>query len=123
MFEVKSERIQTECLRCILKFTNNTEGLKAFLNYGEGHKSVARCIDYKKPGVSQCAMQILAAQCLLNYDSFQGSEQFLTAISIVSEEKKCDRFLPIVDCIAKGQDLELWVSSFFFVVGNFTMNL
>lgn len=109
-FETKSERIQTECLRCIMKFTNNTEGLKAFLNNAEGHKSVARCIDYKRESASQCAMQILAAQCLINYDSLQGSEQFLTAISIVSEEKKCDRFQPIVDCIAKGKDREVWVS-------------
>ncbi|GJQ75438.1 dia [Trypoxylus dichotomus] len=107
-FESKSERIQTECLRCILKFTNNTEGLKAFLNFAEGHKSVARCIDFRRESASQCAMQILAAQSLINYESFQGFDQVIAAISIVSEEKKCERFRAIVDCIAKGEDRELW---------------
>lgn len=50
--EQKYEKVQTECLRCILKFTNNTEGLKCFLRYEKGHDAVAQCIDYKKEAVT-----------------------------------------------------------------------
>lgn len=54
----KFEKIQSECLKCILKFTNNTEGIREFFNQDRGHEIVAKCIDYKKPSVMIQALQV-----------------------------------------------------------------
>lgn len=56
--DFKFEKIQLECLKCILKFANNTDGLKIFLKHDSGHKWVAQCIDYKKPSVSIQALRV-----------------------------------------------------------------
>lgn len=58
-FEKKVDKIQTECLRCIIKFNNNTEGLKAFLKHDDWHRIVTKCIDYDKPNVSVTALQVI----------------------------------------------------------------
>lgn len=58
---IKFEKIQYECLRCIHKFVNNTEGMKTFFSYDAGHVIVARCLDYKKPQNMILALQVSAA--------------------------------------------------------------
>lgn len=52
------EKIQLEILKCILKFANNTDGLRIFFKQNQGHELVAECIDYKKPTVSIQAFKV-----------------------------------------------------------------
>lgn len=52
------EKLQSEILKCILKFANNTDGLKIFFKEDEGHELVARCINYKVPSVSLQALKV-----------------------------------------------------------------
>nr|XP_022909899.1 protein diaphanous isoform X2 [Onthophagus taurus]XP_022909900.1 protein diaphanous isoform X2 [Onthophagus taurus] len=111
-FETKTsgitEKIQQECLRCILKYTNNTEGLRAFLVNDEGHAIVAKCVDYRRPAVAISALQTLAALCLLNNNNLQGYQKMLNAITTVAEERRSDRFQSIIDCVTKTKNQELW---------------
>lgn len=52
------EKLQLEILKCIIKFANNTDGLKIFLKEDEGHELIARCIDHKVPSVSIHAFKV-----------------------------------------------------------------
>lgn len=54
----KFEKIQSACLKCILKFTNNTEGLREFLKHNRGQVIVAKCVDPMKANVTIQALQV-----------------------------------------------------------------
>lgn len=54
----KYDKIQYECLRCIHKFVNNTEGMKNFYENDSGHVIVAKCLDYRKPQTMIHALQV-----------------------------------------------------------------
>lgn len=65
-FFSKDVKLQTECLRCLEKFMNNTTGIKAFFNNSKGHVTVAKCLDHEKPSVMVQALKVSLLK------SFQG---------------------------------------------------
>ncbi|KAK4878010.1 hypothetical protein RN001_010516 [Aquatica leii] len=103
------EKIQWECLKCILKYNNNTEGLKEFVRQDAGHVIVANCINYKKPSVMITALQILSVLCFINDENnVINNNKLLWALGKLSEVRKCDRFLPIIEGITMTNNSELW---------------
>ncbi|KAF5285112.1 hypothetical protein FQA39_LY16801 [Lamprigera yunnana] len=105
----KYEKIQTECLKCILKHNNNTEGVKEFLRQDFGHVIVANCIDYRKPSVMIHALQTLSILCFINDEnSTANNSKILTALDKLGENRKCDRFLPIIEGITMTTNDDLW---------------
>ncbi|KAK5638990.1 hypothetical protein RI129_013285 [Pyrocoelia pectoralis] len=105
----KYEKIQAECLKCILKYNNNTEGLKEFFRQDSGHVVVASCIDYRKPSVMIPALQILAPLCFISDESnVSNNSKILTALGKFGEMKKRERFVPIIEGITRTSNDELW---------------
>ncbi|XP_018329945.1 protein diaphanous isoform X2 [Agrilus planipennis] len=104
------EKIQAECLKCIYKFINNTEGIREFLKHDSGHEIIASCIDFKKPTVTIHALQLLAALCFLSNDDLKivGTDKVLSAITKVAEERNIERFKPLVDGITNSKNEDLW---------------
>ncbi|XP_044261332.1 protein diaphanous isoform X1 [Tribolium madens] len=102
----KDNKIQIECLRCVEKYMNNTEGLKNFLQYDKGHEIVAKCLDHSKSQVMIQALKILAALCFLedNSSSTLGTDKMLAAITKVADAKDMPRFMPIVNAITKSRN-------------------
>lgn len=112
----KDNRLQNECLKCLEKFMNNTTGLKAFFKHTKGHVSVARCLDHEKPHVMIQALKILAPICFLDEsDDEVGVKKVLKAITEVGEEKRRERFLPMVNGITKTDNAELQSMCFQFI--------
>ncbi|XP_031331598.1 protein diaphanous isoform X3 [Photinus pyralis] len=105
----KYEKIQLECLKCILKYNNNTEGLKEFFRHDSGHFIIASCIDYRKPSVMIPALQILAALCFIPDDNnVSNNGKILVTLGRLGEAKKRERFAPIIEGITRTSNDELW---------------
>ncbi|XP_018568924.1 protein diaphanous isoform X2 [Anoplophora glabripennis] len=112
----KDVKLQTECLRCLEKFMNNTTGIKAFFNTGKGHVTVAKCLDHEKPQVMIQALKILAPLCFLDEGRDEdGSKKVLLAITKVGEEENRERFLPVVNGITKTNNADLQSMCFQFI--------
>ncbi|KAJ8978866.1 hypothetical protein NQ317_009010 [Molorchus minor] len=103
----KDVKLQTECLRCLEKFMNNTTGIKAFFNNENGQELVAKCLDHEKPQAMIQALKILAPLCFLDEGHEDGSRKVLLAITKVAEEEHRERFLPIVNGITKTDNADL----------------
>ncbi|XP_045469378.1 protein diaphanous isoform X3 [Harmonia axyridis] len=110
-------KLQWECLRCTEKYMNNTIGLKSFLNNTKGHNIVARCLNHEKPQVMIQALRILAPLCLVpGTDGMNtGLEKTLSAVTKVAEDKKIERFAPIVNGITKSNNADLQSMCFQFI--------
>lgn len=113
--EPKYERIQIECLKCLIKYINNTEGLRSFLQNSQGQQHVTKCIDYKKPQVSIVALQIMAALCCLRDEKYIGSETALLAVTEVADSRGQERFTIITDCINRTKNEDLWSNALKFI--------
>ncbi|KAJ8930937.1 hypothetical protein NQ314_016201, partial [Rhamnusium bicolor] len=112
----KDVKLQTECLRCLEKFMNNTTGLKAFFNNNKGHETVAKCLDHEKPQVMIQALKILAPLCFLDEGGDEeGSKKVLMAITKVGEKENRERFLPVVNGITKTNYADLQSMCFQFI--------
>ncbi|XP_017786244.1 PREDICTED: protein diaphanous isoform X3 [Nicrophorus vespilloides] len=114
----KFDKVQVECLKCILKFMNNTEGLKSFLRSDHGHRIIANCINCKRPAVTILALQILAALCFLGEDNpkkIVGTDRALAAVTMLGESRDCERFRPFTDCITKSDNEDLWANCLKFI--------
>ncbi|KAJ8921203.1 hypothetical protein NQ315_013675 [Exocentrus adspersus] len=113
----KDVKLQTECLRCIEKFMNNTTGIKAFFKNSKGHEAVAMCLDHEKPQVMIQALKILAPLCFLDEGDGDenGSKKVLLAITKVGEKANRERFLTIVNGITKTDNAELQSMCFQFI--------
>ncbi|XP_074040398.1 diaphanous related formin 1 isoform X3 [Leptinotarsa decemlineata] len=104
----EARALQSECLRCLEKFMNNTTGLKAFFKNARGHVLVARCLDPDKPTVMIQALKILAPLCFLDEGVHdEGCSKVLKAITLVGEEEQRERFLPVVNGITKTNNADL----------------
>ncbi|KAL3270450.1 hypothetical protein HHI36_021001 [Cryptolaemus montrouzieri] len=110
-------KLQWECLRCTEKFMNNTIGLKCFLNNVKGPEMVARCLNHEKPQVMIQALKILAPLCLVpGIEGLNtGLENTLAAVTKVAEDRKIERFAPIVNAITKSKNAELQSMCFQFI--------
>nr|CAI5823971.1 unnamed protein product [Callosobruchus analis] len=112
----KEHKLQTECLRCLEKFMNNTTGYKTFFKNTKGHELVAKCLNHERPQVMIQALKILAPLCLFDEGADdEGSKKVLMAITKVGEEESRERFLPIVNGIAKTNNAELQSMCFQFI--------
>ncbi|XP_028145731.1 protein diaphanous isoform X2 [Diabrotica virgifera virgifera] len=114
----KDVRLQTECLRCLEKFMNNTTGLKAFFKFSKAHLTVARCLDHEKPTVMLQALKILAPLCILNLEKSgeeEGVKKVLRAITEVGEIHSRERFLSVVLGITASDNAELQSMCFQFI--------
>jgi diaphanous 2 len=101
----RETKVQIECLRCVEKFMNNTDGLRMFLKYDVGHEIVAKCLDHRNQPVMIQALKILAALCFLDdHAGCSGTDKMLVAITKVHEANDVPRFLPIVNAITKCAD-------------------
>ncbi|KAG5888747.1 hypothetical protein JTB14_032020 [Gonioctena quinquepunctata] len=112
----EARAVQSECLRCLETFMNNTTGLRAFFKNTRGHVLVVRCLDPDKPNVMIQALKILAPLCFLDEGvNDEGCSKILKAITQVGEEEHRERFLPVVNGITKTNNADLQSMCFQFI--------
>ncbi|KAF8782803.1 protein diaphanous-like isoform X1 [Argiope bruennichi] len=90
---VKYERVQHECIKCIKALMNNTVGLKQIFKHPDALNILARSIDPSVPVIMTDAVKLMAAMCLVPPN---GHEKALEAITICGEIEGRERFAPIV---------------------------
>ncbi|KAG8184006.1 hypothetical protein JTE90_024463 [Oedothorax gibbosus] len=90
---VKYERVQHECIKCLRALMNNTVGLKQIFRHDEALNLLARSIDPSVPVIMTDAVKLMAALCLVPPN---GHEKALEAITICGEIEGRERFVPII---------------------------
>ncbi|PSN30139.1 Protein diaphanous [Blattella germanica] len=91
--DIRYDKIQSECIRCLKAIMNSTDGIKLMFDHKEALTILARSLDPSKPNVMQQAVQVLAAICLIPPS---GHERVLEAITMTGEIKGRERFEPVV---------------------------
>ncbi|XP_054706244.1 protein diaphanous-like [Uloborus diversus] len=102
---VKYERIQHECIKCLKALMNNTVGLKQIFQHPDALNILARSIDSSVPVIMTDAVKLMAALCLVPPN---GHEKALEAITICGEIEGRERFAPIIQGLeARNETLRI----------------
>ncbi|CAD6245358.1 GSCOCG00013663001-RA-CDS [Cotesia congregata] len=106
------ERIQYECIRCLIAFGNNTVGLKALIEHQEALMIVVLFLDPSKPGTMYEALKLLGVTCLISNDTHK---KVLNAVTMNGKLRRHKRFLPVVQGLMNRQNKDLRAACLQFI--------
>ncbi|XP_041359687.1 protein diaphanous homolog 2-like isoform X2 [Gigantopelta aegis] len=106
--DLKAERRSTyECVRCLKAYMNNKFGLMQILNHEEALTILSRTIDPADPPTMLEAVRLLAAVCLVPPN---GHDRVLEGITVCSEIRNQERFIPIIMGLGMRDNLPMQVA-------------
>ncbi|XP_040509512.1 protein diaphanous homolog 3 isoform X3 [Gallus gallus] len=89
------KRSQHKVIQCLRAFMNNKYGLERILGEERSLLLLIKAIDPKQTSMMTDIVKLLSAMCIVGEESIL--EKILEAITAAAEERKVDRFSPIVE--------------------------
>ncbi|KAL1780911.1 diaphanous-like 3 isoform X1 [Sigmodon hispidus] len=86
---------QHKVIQCLKALMNTQYGLERIMSEGRSLSLLAKAMDPKQPSMMADVVKLLSAVCIVGEDTIL--EEVLEALTSAGEERKIDRFFPIVE--------------------------